>query len=201
MGHATTTTTTTTNNSPFPGFTKISGQIYIHHPDRDDDNTAANAVVDDESQPDTVIIYGWGDGRPRDVSKYIQGYRVLYPQATIIAVLATTFKAAYRPLHKWTEGMTPAFSDTDQTNAEAAAARASPCHVECGRHQFGVDAQRAHLTRYGTPVPHRVMVLDSVPGGLVFHQQVERWSRAMGHWHQSNSSCDDITPVPGVARP
>ncbi|KAK8087843.1 hypothetical protein PG997_002804 [Apiospora hydei] len=176
MGH----TTNTTNSSPFPGFTKISDQIYIHHSDRND-NTAAKGG-DDESSPDIIIIYGWGDGRPRNVSKYIEGYRALFPRATIIAVLATTFKAAYQPLHERTEGIMPvidaAFSDKDQTQQKKPPRVLLHAMSNAGGINLA-STLNAHLARYGTPLPHRVMVLDSVPGGVVFHQQVGRWSRAM----------------------
>ncbi|KAK8050775.1 hypothetical protein PG994_012505 [Apiospora phragmitis] len=173
MGHA----TTPTNNSPFPGFTKISDQIYIHHPDRDDDNAATN-VDHVEPHPDKVIIYGWGDGHPRNVSKYIEGYRALFPRAIIIAVLATTFKAAYQPLHERTEGMMPvidaAFSEKQKQPPRVllhAMSNAGGINM--------ASTLNAHLARHGTPLPHRVMVMDSSPGGVVFHQQVGRWSRAM----------------------
>ncbi|KAK8095956.1 uncharacterized protein PG998_002583 [Apiospora kogelbergensis] len=168
MGHGTTTT-----NSPFPGFTKISDQIYIHHPDQHDKN-----ADHDELHPDKVIIFGWGDGRPRNVSKYIEGYRALYPRATVVAVLATTFKAAYQPLHERTEGMMPV------VDAAFPARQQRPPRVllHAMSNAGGINLAstlNAHLARHGTPLPHRVMVLDSVPGGVVFHRQVGRWSRAM----------------------
>ncbi|KAK8021644.1 hypothetical protein PG990_006782 [Apiospora arundinis] len=181
MGHAT-TTTTTTDNSPFPGFTRISDQIYIHHPDQHDKATAND---DGEIHPDKIIIYGWGDGRPRNVSKYIEGYRALYPRATIIAVLATTFKAAYQPLHERTEGMMPvidaAFSPSSSDGKQP---NQPPPRVllHAMSNAGGINLAstlNAHVARHGVPLPHRVMVLDSVPGGVVFHQQVGRWSRAM----------------------
>ncbi|KAK7923490.1 PaxU [Apiospora marii] len=173
MGHA-----TTPSNSPFPGFTRISDQIYIHH---NNDNTTTDRVDHDDSHPDKIIIYGWGDGRPKNVSKYIEGYRALFPGATIIVVLATTFKAAYQPLLERTQGMMPVI---DAAFSEKHPQQNQPPRVllHAMSNAGGINLAstlNAHLARHGVPLPHRVMVLDSVPGGVVFHQQVGRWSRAM----------------------
>ncbi|KAK8035780.1 hypothetical protein PG991_001853 [Apiospora marii] len=169
MGHA-----TTPSNSPFPGFTRISDQIYIHH---NNDNTTTDRVDHDDSHPDKIIIYGWGDGRPKNVSKLPRAV----PRATIIVVLATTFKAAYQPLLERTQGMMPVI---DAAFSEKHPQQNQPPRVllHAMSNAGGINLAstlNAHLARHGVPLPHRVMVLDSVPGGVVFHQQVGRWSRAM----------------------
>ncbi|KAH7028194.1 uncharacterized protein B0I36DRAFT_328786 [Microdochium trichocladiopsis] len=181
--------------SPFPSAARYSEQIFMF----EYEPTATTAGSADE--PSTIIIFGWGDGQAKHVSKYISGYRELFPSVTkIVVVLATTFKAAYQPLHERVSGMMPvidaAFPDgpvlaaaardktKTKTSADGAAALSphSPVLLHAMSNAGGINlasALHACKQRFGTPMPHRLLVLDSTPGGVVFREQVGRWARAM----------------------
>lgn len=202
----------TEKESPFPGATRFSDQIFSF--EYEPNTTSITNTTGATDDPRTIIIFGWGDGQAKHVAKYITGYRDLFPSVSkIVVVLATTFKAAYQPLHERVNGMMPvidaAFPDgpvTDNANANANAAKGlrtsnddgddknikvdlaaavSP-HSRVLLHTMSnagginlASALHAYKQRFGTPMPHQLLVLDSTPGGVVFHEQVGRWARAM----------------------
>jgi hypothetical protein len=167
--------TSESSNALFPGFVQLSDQIYFL-------DQPAPAGGSSSSAPATCIIYGWGDGRPKNVAKYVDGYRTLYPQASIILVLATTFKASYQPLDERTQGMMPVI-DAAFDSANGLPKRKGRLLVHAMSNAGGINMAstlNAYRVRFGgKPLPHQLMVLDSTPGGVIFREQVWRWSRAM----------------------
>lgn len=187
--------------SPFSGATRFSDQIFSfeYEPNR-------TGTTD---EPQTIIIFGWGDGQAKHVAKYITGYRELFPSVSkIVVVLATTFKAAYQPLHERVNGMMPVIdavfpngpvtdnanaanitrtsNDDDGNSIKADLAAAASPHSRVLLHTMSnagginlASALHAYKQRFGMPMPHQLLVLDSTPGGVVFHEQVGRWARAM----------------------
>ncbi|KAJ1328252.1 DUF829 domain-containing protein [Microdochium nivale] len=161
--------------SPFPGAKRYSDQIFLFEYDTDANTRTTGG-------PSTVILFGWGDGQARHVAKYIAGYRELFPSITrLVVVLATTFKAAYQSLNERLAGMMPtidaAFPDgpaVDGGSAVLMHAMSSAGGINL------VSTLHAYKKRFGGALlPHRLLVLDSTPGGIVFSEQVGRWSRAM----------------------
>ncbi|KXJ88371.1 hypothetical protein Micbo1qcDRAFT_166423, partial [Microdochium bolleyi] len=100
---------TSKQTSPFPNAKRYSDQIFLfEYPPATSSLPAANTTATTDDGPSTVVIFGWGDGQAKHVAKYISGYRAQFPSITrIVVVLATTFKAAYQPLHERVAGMMP----------------------------------------------------------------------------------------------
>lgn len=92
------------------GYKKLSNQVYVLQPSRQRAAAGADASpgdATDPSHPTTVVIYGWGDARPRHVAKYADGYRRLFPHARIVLVFSPILKALYQTLDARARSMLP----------------------------------------------------------------------------------------------
>ncbi|KAG5949995.1 hypothetical protein E4U53_005579 [Claviceps sorghi] len=89
----------------FPGFTAHSDQVFT----RPGKPLQDRQVVprQHEHDPTTVLLHGWGDGLPRHVAKYADGFRNLFPYANQIVVLSPISKAMFSSLDQRTDHMVP----------------------------------------------------------------------------------------------
>ncbi|KAJ5152996.1 uncharacterized protein N7482_009474 [Penicillium canariense] len=161
---------------PFPGFTPLSDRVYLRS-----GNENAKAAPPD--QPTTIVIFGWGDGMPKHVSKYADGFHELYPSARILVAISKTLQASNQPLNERVQAMMPIIDTVfptptgDGGNEERVLLHA----MSNTGGIFVAAAMVAYQQRHGADkkLPHELLVCDSTPGGLVFSAQVGRWSRAM----------------------
>ncbi|KAJ6144176.1 hypothetical protein N7470_008071 [Penicillium chermesinum] len=159
----------------FPGFSAISDRVYL----RDGHEKAKPAPP---NEPTTIVIFGWGDGLPKYVSKYSDGYHELYPSARIVVVLSKTFHASNQPEEQRIEAMMPVVDTVFPTPTGSGADERVLLH--CMSNTGGIFLAAtfaAYQRRHGTDkkLPHQLLVCDSTPGSLDFSSQVGRWSRAM----------------------
>ena len=161
---------------PFPGFTPISDRVYL----RNGHEKAKPAPAD---EPTTVVIFGWGDGMPKHVSKYSDGFHDLYPSARILVVLSGTFQASNQPEESRIQAMMPVVDTLFPTPTGSGPEEERVLlHVMSNTGGiFMAAAIVAYQRRHGKDkkFPHKLLVCDSTPGGLNFASQVGRWSRAM----------------------
>ncbi|KAL7619857.1 hypothetical protein AAE478_010402 [Parahypoxylon ruwenzoriense] len=162
----------------FPGFTPISDRIFMRNEDSDPIYTTPEKAPTDH--PTTIIIYGWGDGLPKHVVKYVDGYHKLFPAARILMVISSTFGAIYESLEQRTTAMLPiidiafpAAADGSEKVILHAMSNTGGIYAAATLNAF----QRRHGA--GKALPHHFCVCDSTPGSLVFSTEVGRWSRAM----------------------
>jgi hypothetical protein len=161
---------------PFPGFTAITERVYL----RDGHEKAKPSPADD---PTTIIIFGWGDGMPKHVSKYSDGFHELFPSARILVVLSGTFHASNQPLESRIEAMMPVI-DTVFPTPTGDGIEDERILVHAMSNTGGIfcaAAVVAYQRRHGADkmFPHKLLVCDSTPGSVDFASQVGRWSRAM----------------------
>lgn len=166
---------------PFPGFTPLSDRIYLR-----DASTTTNPPP--PTHPTTIIIFGWGDGMPKHVSKYADGYHALYPSTRILVAISKTLQASNQPLSERVQAMMPIIDtvfplptgDTSSDNPSEKERVLMHAMSNTGG-IFMAAAMVAYQERHGKDrtLPHELLVCDSTPGGLVFSAQVGRWSRAM----------------------
>ncbi|KAJ5893292.1 hypothetical protein N7495_004983 [Penicillium taxi] len=160
---------------PFPGFTPITDRVYLRNDER------VKPVPADE--PTTIVILGWGDGMPKHVSKYSDGFHELFPSSRIIVVLSSTMQASNQQLEARVEAMKPVIDlvfptpTGDGTDEERVLFHAMSNTGGIFLAAVAVAYQRRHGT--DKTLPHPLLVCDSTPGGLNFASQVGRWSRAM----------------------
>lgn len=170
----------------FPGFNPLSDQIYVWQGD--------SSVEEDAASPDpaTIIIYGWGDGQPKHLIKYTDGFRKLFPKARIIVVLSPIIQAMSRNLDQRVQSMRPviktAFPSLDPSNKAAATDQSLPSrdskilvHVMSNTGGLNLAATlEAYRRDYGQPMPHTLVTLDSTPGSVHYSlRNMKRFSYAL----------------------
>lgn len=164
--------------APFPGFTPLSDRIYLR-------NGNATTKPPPASHPTTIIIFGWGDGMPKHVSKYAEGFHTLYPSSRILVAISKTLHASNQPLDDRIAAMMPIIDTVFPTpTGDGGAAEPERVLLHAMSNTGGIfvaAAMVAYQERHGKDktMPHELLVCDSTPGGLVFSAQVGRWSRAM----------------------
>ncbi|KAI1398966.1 DUF829-domain-containing protein [Hypoxylon fuscum] len=161
----------------FPGFTPISDRIFLRNEDPDSADTSEKVLID---KPATIIIYGWGDGLPKNVAKYADGYHRLFPMARILMVISSTFAASYQSLEQRTRAMLPII-DTAFPTAGDVSERVILHAMSNTGGIYAAATLNAFQHRHGIDksLPHLLCVSDSTPGSVVFSTEVGRWSRAM----------------------
>lgn len=161
---------------PFPGFTPISDRVYL----RDELEQPKPPLA---HEPTTIAIFGWGDGLPKHVSKYVDGYQALFPCSRIVVVLSSTLQASIQPLESRIAAMEPVTdivfpSPTGNGNREERVLFHAMSNTGA---VFLAATLAAYQKRHGSnrKVPYTLLVCDSTPGSLDFTTQGSRWSRAM----------------------
>ncbi|KAJ6437838.1 PaxU [Purpureocillium lavendulum] len=159
-----------------PGFTTLSDQVLVRAPD---------ASPPREGDPTTVIIYGWGDGLPKHVAKYADGYRELFPTARQVVVLSPIARAMFSDLRQRAEHMDPVVKavfgeggDPEERDVLIhTMSNTGAVNYAATLHTY----REAHGSKTGEPpMPHRLLIMDSTPGSTdMSASNVSRWSRAM----------------------
>ncbi|PHH60362.1 hypothetical protein CDD81_1800 [Ophiocordyceps australis] len=140
--------------SDMPGFTALTEQILVREADK-------TAVARTRSDAQTVIIYGWGDGQPRHVFKYAEGYRQLFPAAKQVVVLASIAYAMWWRMPRCSQKMTTVI---DAAFAQAAPSQRVLIHVMSATGSvFYAATLHAHLSTKASLLPHQLVVFDSAP--------------------------------------
>ncbi|KAH9906221.1 DUF829-domain-containing protein [Xylariomycetidae sp. FL2044] len=159
----------------FPGFTPVSDRVYI----RNEDAGGAKAPPADD-EPTTILIYGWGDGLPKHVIKYVDGYHQRFPASRILVIISPTLKAASQSLDARINAMMPVVDTAFPTPADGSERVILHSMSNTGG-IYSAATLNAYQKRHGqhSMLPHQLCVCDSTPGSLVFANEVGRWSRAM----------------------
>ncbi|KAI1848251.1 hypothetical protein JX265_004200 [Neoarthrinium moseri] len=165
----------TKNRSRFPGFIKLSDQVYL----RPADDTNNTAVISGSPDPTTILLYAWGDAQPKHIAKYISGYLALFPNARLLIVLGPMIKMFYKSHEQRSKGMEVVLNAMQ--GAESAEERVL---VHAMSNTGGVNyaaTLNAYSQRYpgGSPLVHTLSVFDSTPGSSSFFANLGPWSRAM----------------------
>jgi hypothetical protein len=100
----------------FPGYTRIAHRIYLRNESQTKSAESRNKTT--SIDPTTIVIYGWGDGRPKNVGKYADGYHALFPTARIFMVINPILDATTQVLGKRTQTMMPLVDALFPTKAD-----------------------------------------------------------------------------------
>ncbi|RFU26948.1 hypothetical protein B7463_g9385, partial [Scytalidium lignicola] len=161
---------------PFAGFTALSDQIYIL--DRLEENISGVGTND----PRIVIIYGWGDAQPKHLTKYIDGFQKLFPQAKIIVVLSPILKALTQTLDQRVQNMRPIITAAFPSDSSKSTDQDSiliHAMSNTGGINFAATLE-AYRRAFNKPLPHTLLSLDSTPGGVNYSlANIRRFSYAM----------------------
>jgi hypothetical protein len=162
------------------GFKKLSNQVYVQE---------GSPSSQDPSHPSTIIIYGWGDARPRHVAKYVDGYRQLFPHSRVVLIFSPILKALYQTLESRSRTMVPVIEAVypEALTKDPTTTPPTPSNEKVLLHVMSntggmncaatMNAYRNHTS--GSIFPHNMLVCDSTPGSTHFLPNVGPWSRAL----------------------
>ncbi|KAK4171680.1 hypothetical protein QBC36DRAFT_365636 [Triangularia setosa] len=168
-------------------FTRLSKQVYVQEP-------ASSPPPDaHESDPTTVIIYGWGDAAPKHLSKYVTGYTTLFPYARLILIFSPILKTLYQTLDARSKTMIPViealYGPISSLSPSAIPSKSESKErilLQVMSNTGGMNLAatmyaftRAQGTESAQVFPYDLMVLDSTPGSTAFFPNIAPWSRAM----------------------
>ena len=158
----------------FPGFTALSDQAFFR--EGVEINEKPKHHVND---PTLVLLYGWGDGLPKHVAKYADGFRELFPYAKQVVVLSPISRAMFSDLRQRTQYMQPVLKAI--LNTARACDERVLVHTMSNTGAVNYAATlNAYQETYGKALPHQLLIMDSTPGGTDLNRMnVSRWSRAM----------------------
>lgn len=153
-----------------PGFTAVSDQILVR------EALPEQPPVD---HPEAIVIYGWGDGLPKHVSKYAEGYRVLFPYSKQIIILSPISKAMFTSLDQRTEAMVPVLDNLEKLLGDRKSSVLIHVMSNTGAISYGTTL-KAFQDKNSSSFPHQLLVLDSTPGSpWLSRRTLGNWSRAM----------------------
>jgi pimeloyl-ACP methyl ester carboxylesterase len=174
---------------PLAGFTRLSNQVYVRPAD------SSTGTCSDVKDPTTILIYGWGDGQPKHVVKFVAGYLKLYPSARIVLILGPILKMFFETLEQRTRSMDPVlYALRDSSTAGGRRNEEEDrilVHVMSSTggvnyagtlhaHNQGRVGKRGGDGDGDTKLfPHALTVLDSTPGSTSVRANIGPWSRAM----------------------
>ena len=70
-----------------PGFVPVNEQVLVRHVPGTDPIP--------EGHPSAILIYGWGDCRPKHVAKFCDGFQHMYPRSKQVVILASISKTIF----------------------------------------------------------------------------------------------------------
>lgn len=146
---------------PFPAFTPISARVSFR-------TACEKFKPTPTTQPTKILIFGWGDGIPKHVSKYAHCYNGLFPSARIMVVLSRTCQASSQCLQSRVKSMIPVidlvFPTPEGSGKEEGQVLLHPCRILAVSFlvlQWSVAYQkRRSIDRR---FPHKLLVFDSAP--------------------------------------
>ncbi|KAH0441259.1 indole-diterpene biosynthesis protein [Colletotrichum camelliae] len=148
-------------------FTRLSDQVYLLQGPKD----CLTEDITGQHGPDLILLFGWGDASLKHVAKFADGFRILFPRAKIILVLAPIFKALFSSQDERMSCVQPLIEEafgTDSTAAHIPGKDPSVLvHVlsSTGCLYFTATLE-AYRNAFGHVMPHSLLVMDSTPGSI-----------------------------------
>ncbi|KAK4226017.1 hypothetical protein QBC38DRAFT_240950 [Podospora fimiseda] len=166
-------------------FTRLSNQVYTQTP------ASFPPSGPSTSHPTTIVLYGWGDALPKHLTKYVVGFRALYPSSRIILIFGPILKALYQTLEARATTMIPVIEAIYGPGSYSNLTEAIKSHPikenillqvmsNTGGMNCAATMYAFHKATNGEQrLPYNLMICDSCPGSTDFASNVGRWSKAM----------------------
>ncbi|EQB49570.1 hypothetical protein CGLO_11078 [Colletotrichum gloeosporioides Cg-14] len=147
-------------------FTRLSDQVYLLSAPQN----SLDKDIADEHGPDLVLLFGWGDASLKHVAKFADGFRIMFPKAKIILVLAPIFKGLFSSQYERISCVQPLIHEAFGTESAAHTPGQDPSvlvHVlsSTGCLYFTATLE-AYRNAFGQVMPHSLLVMDSTPGSI-----------------------------------
>lgn len=146
-------------------FIALSSQVYLLRPSTE--SATPNTTEKSKDEPDIVIVYGWGDAQLKHVAKFADGYNILFPSSKIIVLTSPLLGALFRgPQHRH-DCTLPLLKEAFGPASEPPRQPSVLAHVlsNTGMLYFTATLE-AYKRSFGRPMPHSLVVMDSVPGSM-----------------------------------
>jgi hypothetical protein len=159
-------------------FKSISSEIFLYQPDLTKESSPNST-----SDPDVIIIYGWGDASLKHVSKYTAGFHKLFPLSKIIIVISPIWKLMTFSMDQRARSMIPVINEAfgPELSTEKQAQRTILIHALSNT--GGMNAAimfEAYRRKYLRPMPHNLFIMDSCPGSIAYNiANIKRLAFAM----------------------
>jgi hypothetical protein len=180
----------------FYGFTSISKDIHYYDPK--EASEVGRGGISYDAHPKTIMIFGWADANPRNLTKYTAEYSQMYPSSRIILVTSSSFSALTSSSKERQKSCLPAArllfwqSDRSEDNETRNVSQTSQrilVHAFSNGGMVNLIATcEAYQTLTGTnsPFPHNLLILDSTPGGHLLSTELPRLSRVIARGLKSS---------------
>ncbi|KAF3797525.1 hypothetical protein GCG54_00014385 [Colletotrichum gloeosporioides] len=147
-------------------FTRLSDQVYLLAAPQN----SLDKDIADQHGPDTILLFGWGDASLKHVAKFADGFRILFPGAKIILVLAPIFKGLFSSQDDRISCVQPLIHEAFGTESAAHTPGKDPSvlvHVlsSTGCLYFTATLE-GYRNAFGQVMPHSLLVMDSTPGSI-----------------------------------
>ncbi|KAF6810123.1 indole-diterpene biosynthesis protein [Colletotrichum sojae] len=146
-------------------FIALSNQVHLLRPSTE--SAGQNTTDNSKDEPDIVLIYGWGDAQLKHVAKFADGYNILFPSSKIIVLTSPLLSGLFRgPQHRH-NGILPLLKEAFGPASEPPQKPSVLAHVLSNTGLMYFTAMlEAYKRSFGRPMPHSLVVMDSVPGSM-----------------------------------
>ncbi|KAF9881485.1 hypothetical protein CkaCkLH20_00631 [Colletotrichum karsti] len=148
-------------------FVQLSDLVFLLS---DVGNQPDESLLGEKNGPDLILIYGWGDSRLKQVARFADGFRIIYPEAKIIIILAPIFKSLFSSQEQRVQRIQPVLDEAFNSNATHLSSTKQPsilAHVlsNTGCLYFTATLE-GYRQEFGHAMPHTLLIMDSVPGSM-----------------------------------
>jgi hypothetical protein len=137
-------------------FIALNQSVFLYEP---------TSLISFDDAPDLIVLVGWMDAKPRNLSKYSAGYMRLYPSAQIIVITTSTLDAAFRTNRANLDRIAPVLELLYRVPSN----RKTLIHSfsDGGGWTSCLIAQE-YKEKLGRQLPMTALLLDSAPGRATF---------------------------------
>lgn len=160
-----------------PGFETLGKGTYLYIPDSAT-GTSSSSVV---KHPDLIFVLGWMNGSLRNVAKYLDTYKLLYPTSSLLVITSSSSDFFFNTEAKQALRFAPAIAAIRAT--VGAKGHSGPDRAQILVHAFsnGGAGQLAMLSAQYLKVaestlPASAIIFDSAPGKSRFAQGLKAFS-------------------------
>lgn len=141
-----------------PNFRVLGPNLYIR------DSASSENVIPDH-HPRFILLFGWGDVLPQHIAKYVDGFTALFPHSPQIIYLSRLGGVWFTTLAQRARAVSRILPVVYPDGPLRRDDRVLVHAMSNGGSVYYSGLLYTYRTLYGTAMPHRLLSLDSTPGG------------------------------------
>jgi len=157
-------------------FKRLSESTSLYEPNAKEVNASRGSI----QAPNTILLFGWMGGSPRNIAKYTAGYQLLYPSARIVLVTSSLPDLLRTPamMRQRAQASFPAIRSSENLQCQNGTGLLVHAFSNGGVMNL-VAVSKYYRETQGSPLPARALVLDSAAGGDRFVREWKRWIKTL----------------------